>query len=83
VISIDPSAGFEVNYNKIIFLRFGAGNIQKVQDFNKGTVTKFQPNFGIGIRISKIYIDYALTDVGNEAEALYSNVFSLKLALNK
>ncbi len=83
VISIDPSAGFELNYNKIIFLRFGAGNIQKVKDFNKGTVTKFQPNFGIGIRISKIYIDYALTDVANQAEALYSNVFSLKLALNK
>ncbi len=82
-ISIDPMAGFEVDYNKIIFLRFGVGNFQKVKDFDKGLVTKFQPNFGIGIRISKIYIDYALTDIGNQAEALYSNVFSLKLALNK
>ncbi len=82
-ISMDPMAGFELDYNKIIYLRFGAGNIQKVKDFKKGTVTKFQPNFGIGLRISKIFIDYALTDVGNQAEALYSNVFSLKLALNK
>jgi hypothetical protein len=82
-ISIDPMAGFEVDYNKIIYLRFGVGNFQKVKDFDKGSVTKFQPNFGIGVRISKIYIDYALTDVGNQAESLYSNVFSLKLALNK
>ncbi len=83
VISIDPMAGFEVDYNQIIFVRFGAGNIQKIKDFDKGTVTRFQPNFGIGVRISKLYIDYALTDIGNQAEALYSNVFSLKLALNK
>ena len=82
-ISIDPMAGLEIDYNKIIFLRFGAGNIQKVKDFDKGEVTRFQPNFGIGIRISKLYIDYALTDVGNQAESLYSNIFSLKLALNK
>jgi hypothetical protein len=82
-ISIDPMAGFEVDYNKIVYLRFGVGNFQKIKDFDKGTVTRFQPNFGIGIRISKIFIDYALTDVGNQAEALYSNVFSLKLALNK
>ncbi|HVD99139.1 MAG TPA: PorV/PorQ family protein [Cytophagaceae bacterium] len=83
VVSIDPMAGFELDYNQIIFLRFGAGNIQKIKDFDKGTKTTFQPNFGIGVRISRLYIDYALTDVGNQAEALYSNVFSLKLALNK
>jgi hypothetical protein len=83
VVSVDPMAGFEVDYNKIIFLRFGVGNIQKVKDFDKGEVTQFQPNFGVGIRISKFYIDYALTDIGNQSEALYSNVFSLKLALNK
>lgn len=83
VVSIDPMAGIEVDYNQIIFLRFGAGNIQKIKDFDKGTVTRFQPNFGVGVRISKIYIDYALTDIGNQAESLYSHVFSLKLALNK
>ncbi|HWZ21142.1 MAG TPA: PorV/PorQ family protein [Cytophagaceae bacterium] len=83
-ISIDPMAGFELDYAKTVFLRFGVGNIQQVQDFNKGTVTTFQPNFGIGIRVSKIFIDYALTNVGSQgASSLYSNVFSLKLALNK
>ncbi len=83
LLSIDPMAGFEVDYNQIIFLRFGVGNFQTVKDFDKGSVMRFQPNFGVGVRISKIYIDYALTDIGNQAEALYSNVFSLKLALNK
>ena len=83
LVSIDPMAGFEVDYAKVVYLRFGVGNFQKVQDFNKGTVTTFQPNFGIGLKISKLFIDYALTNVGNQGASLYSNVFSLKLALNK
>jgi hypothetical protein len=28
-------------------------------------------------------IDYALSDIGDQSAALYSNVFSLKLAINK
>ncbi len=86
VISIDPMAGVEIDYSKIVFLRFGVGNIQNVQKFtDNGTaqVTTFQPNFGVGIKINKFYIDYALTNVFNTSDALYSNVFSLKLALNK
>ncbi len=83
-ISVDPMAGFELDYAKIVFLRFGVGNIQQIKTFDKGMKTTFQPNFGIGIKVSKISIDYALTNVGSQGEsALYSNVFSLKLALNK
>jgi hypothetical protein len=83
VVSFDPVAGFELDYKKIVYLRAGAGNFQQVKDFDKGQVWNFQPNFGIGIKISRFYIDYALTDVGNASEALNSNVFSLKVALNK
>jgi len=80
--SIDPKIGIEGNYNQLVFLRFGAGQIQKVKTLDgTGTSTTFQPNFGIGLRIKQISIDYALTDVGNQAEALYSNVFSLKVGL--
>ncbi len=78
LISIDPKGGFEVAYNKIAFLRFGVGNIQKIKNFDKTYKTTFQPNFGIGFKVSKFTIDYALTDIGDKAEALYSNVFSIK-----
>jgi hypothetical protein len=41
-------------------------------------------NIGIGINIKdKLIIDYALTDLGNQSIALYSNIFSLKFNINK
>lgn len=79
--SIDPHMGIEVDYVQTIFLRFGAGNIQEVKDFDETTSTTFQPNFGVGLKIKKISIDYALTDIGDQAESLYSHVFSLKANL--
>ncbi len=82
LISIDPAIGLELDYKKVIFLRFGAGDIQEVKDFDSSTYTTFQPNFGIGVNIKGVTIDYALTDIGDQSEALYSNVFSLKAGFN-
>ena len=45
--------------------------------------TIFQPNFGVGLHLKSITIDYALTDIGDQSAALYSNIFSIKLDLNK
>lgn len=82
--SIDPHIGIEADYKKIVYLRFGLGNIQQIKDFDDKKYTSVQPNFGLGVRINnRFFIDYALTDIGNTSEALYSNVFSLKIALNK
>lgn len=81
--SIDPVAGLELNYQKIAFLRMGLGNIQEVKDFDGSTSTTFQPNFGLGVKIKKVTIDYALTDIGDQSESLYSHVFSLKASLDK
>jgi hypothetical protein len=82
--SIDPHIGIEADYKKIVYLRLGMGNIQQIRDFDEDKYTSIQPNFGIGVRINnRFFIDYALTDIGNASEALYSNVFSLKVALNK
>ena len=84
LVSLDPHIGIEADYKKIVYLRAGLGNIQQIKDFDDKTYTSLQPNFGLGVRINKrFYIDYALTDIGNTSEALYSNVFSVKLALNK
>jgi hypothetical protein len=59
------------------------GNAQYITDITGNRDLTFQPNFGIGLRIRRIFIDYALTDIGDVSAALYSNVFSLKLNIVK
>lgn len=81
--NVDPHAGLELDYKNIAFLRGGVGNIQKVTEFDGSQNTTLMPNVGLGIRIKNIYIDYALSDIGNSSESLYSNVFSLKLDIGK
>lgn len=82
-VSIDPHMGMEFGYSKIVFLRLGVGNFQKVTDILKNDKITYQPNFGIGIQFRGIAIDYAFTDIGNRSDALYSNIFSLKFDINK
>jgi len=81
-ISIDPHMGLEIAYQDFLFLRGGANNVQQVKDFDGSTSTTIQPNMGIGVRIKNVTIDYALTNIGNAAQTLYSNVFSLKWNIN-
>ncbi len=77
--SIDPHMGLEIDYRKIAYLRTGIGNIQKQKDFDGTESTSIQPNFGIGVKIKNVSIDYALTNIGNLSDALYSNIFSLRI----
>ncbi len=81
--SMEPMVGFEAGFKNMIFLRGGIGNIQKAKDVFGVEQTTFQPNLGIGIRIKSLTIDYALTDIGDQSVALYSNIFSLKFDINK
>lgn len=83
IFSIDPHLGVEVSYKNMIFLRSGIGNIQQEPDFNGKKNLTFQPNIGLGIKIKRISIDYALTDIGDQSVALYSNIFSLTYSINK
>jgi hypothetical protein len=83
--SFDPNLGLELSYQSIFYIRGGIGNVQRIKaeigDYNEYT---FQPNIGVGVTIKDILsIDYALTDIGDQSVALYSNIFSLKLALNR
>jgi len=82
-VSIDPHAGIEVGYDNLIFLRLGVGNFQKVTDIYANDKISYQPNFGIGIKFKGISLDYALSDIGDQSEALYSNIFSLRFDFNK
>ncbi|MBK7965661.1 MAG: PorV/PorQ family protein [Bacteroidetes bacterium] len=79
VMSIDPKIGVEFGYDDFIFLRAGLGNIQTIKNIDASTSTTAQPNIGIGLRLKNVTIDYALTNIGNTSEQLYSNVFSLRL----
>jgi len=82
--SIDPHLGLELNYNKIVFLRAGIGNIQNETNETGKKIKSFQLNMGLGVNINNILsIDYALTDIGNNSIALYSNIFSLRLNINR
>ncbi|MCE3277970.1 MAG: hypothetical protein K0S44_161 [Bacteroidetes bacterium] len=83
VISMDPHIGIEAGYMDMIFLRGGIGNFQSYTDADGKKVRTLQPNIGVGVRIKSIYIDYALTDIGDQSVALYSNVFSIKIDINK
>jgi hypothetical protein len=82
-VSIDPSLGFEIGYNRTIFFRGGVGNSTRVTNFDGSTSYTFQPNIGLGLRLKSLYIDYALSDIGNVSDVLYSNVFSLRYDLFK
>lgn len=80
IVSIDPALGFEAGYIDLVFLRAGVGNFQNQVDIlGEGEKVTFQPNIGVGFKYKGIQVDYALTDIGDQSAALYSNIFSLKL----
>ena len=80
--SIDPAVGFELGYLDLVFLRAGVGNFQNIMQIDGKEKIGFQPNIGIGFQYKGIQIDYALTDIGDQSAALYSNIFSVKVDLS-
>lgn len=82
-ISLDPHMGIEGSFMNFIFLRAGVGNYQTYTNALGKKITTLQPNIGVGVKIKSVTIDYALTDIGDQSVALYSNVFSLKVDINK
>ena len=81
-VSIDPALGFEAGYIDMVFVRAGVGNFQNVMQLDGKENVNFQPNIGLGFKYRGIQIDYALTDIGDQSAALYSNIFSLKIDLD-
>ncbi len=80
-VSIDPAIGFEWGYTDLVFVRAGVGNFQNVLQIDGTEKLGFQPNVGLGFKYKGIQVDYALTDLGDQSAALYSNIFSLKVDL--
>lgn len=80
-VSIDPALGLEFGYTNLVFVRAGVGNFQNVEQLDSTEKVGFQPTIGLGFKYKGIQIDYALTDLGNQSTALYSNIFSVKVDL--
>lgn len=79
--SVQPSVGFEFGYDQMVFVRAGVGNFKNELQIDDSKSVSFQPNIGLGFKYKGIQVDYALTDIGDQSAALYSNIFSLKLDL--
>ena len=80
--SYDPALGLELNYGKFVFLRAGINNFQKDTNIDGSDFWTLQPNMGIGLKIYKLRLDYAFTDIGDNSNQTYSHVISLIVDLN-
>lgn len=85
-VSLDPTAGMEVNYNDFLFLRAGISQFQREQDFlpEDGSAPDdywiSRPSIGVGLQIFSLRVDYAFTDLG-DSQNRYSHIVSLQLDL--
>ena len=77
--SFTPAVGLEFGYIDLVFVRAGVGNFQSITQLDGTNSLGFQPNIGIGFKYKGIQVDYALTDLGDQSAALYSNIFSITL----
>ncbi len=77
--SITPALGLEFGFIEMIFVRAGVGNFQNITQLDGNDSIGFQPNIGVGFKYKGIQVDYALTDIGDQSAALYSNVFSVTI----
>ena len=65
-----------IDINNLVFIRGGIGNIQRIiNDVNASQRDlEFQPNLGLGLRLGRLYVDYALTNIGSVSGVLVSNI---------
>ncbi len=82
-LSMEPLMGIEAGYMNMVYVRFGLGNVQRVKTFRNTEEVVMEPNIGLGLRLGRFHLDYALTNLGDQDEGLYSNVFSLRLEIYK
>lgn len=81
--SLDPMFGIELGYRQAVYVWGGVNNYQTFTDNSGNTSSSLQPNLGAGLKIKSIKLSYAMTNIGDDTKALYSNVFSLVIDINK
>lgn len=80
--SIDPKMGLEFGYNNIFWLRAGVSNFQQLTDDVDGTKTElnFEPTVGLGVKMGRLQLDYAYTDIGDLSVVESSHIISATLS---
>lgn len=78
---IDPTFGLELGYVEKVFFRAGLGNMQSIINPVNTAQRSFeiQPNVGLGLRLGRLKVDYALANIGSVSGVLVSHIFSLGL----
>lgn len=80
-VSVDPRAGLEVGYNNLVFLRGGVSNFQKIRAFTGQEEWKMQPSLGVGVALSGLRLDMALSRLAVEKLGQRSQTNSIIVSL--
>ena len=81
-LSVSPSLGCQGSYADTAFVRVGVGNFQYITTIDKEEKLSFQPNIGLGFKYRGVQVDYAFTNLAKQSQAIYSNIFSVKVDLS-
>ena len=81
-LSFAPSLGIELDYDNRFFFRFGMDNFQDEELRNEGGF-RYRPALGAGVKLNRLSLDYALSDIGDKSQSNMSNIFSIKFEFNK
>lgn len=80
-VSIDPRAGLEIGYKNLVFLRGGVSNIQQVKAFTGSDEWKVQPSLGVGVALSGLRLDVALSQLAIEKQGGRSQTNNIIVSL--
>ncbi|WP_236978523.1 PorV/PorQ family protein [Membranihabitans maritimus] len=83
-MSIEPHVGLEMNSRDVLFLRAGIASVQKRKKINNPESDEYfiQPNMGIGLRLGRVNINYALAFLNeDDSKSSLSHVFSAMYTL--
>lgn len=84
--SVEPHVGLELSSRDVLFLRAGISSIQARKKINNPETNEYfvQPNMGIGLKLGRIQIDYALAFLNeDDTKSSLSHVFSALYALKE
>lgn len=82
-ISLDPAFGVEADYGEFVFLRAGVSQLQRIRDFGDTEAINSRPSLGLGLKVGKLFVDYAYTDLGeDDGRSTYSHIVSLRLGIS-
>ncbi len=80
--SMNLKTGIELSYAQLVFLRTGAGNFQKLEDFSGNEKFRFSPSVGLGLHYWGFSLDYALGNIAGFGGGQFSNYFSLRYSFD-